>query len=51
MSQSFMALVNSTCQPFTLVEKANSGIGPVPVCPGQQLAERRQGARRDDLGR
>src|ERR1044071_5669749 len=25
---------------FPLVEKANSGIGPVPVGPGQQLAER-----------
>ena len=50
MSQSFMASVNSACQPFPLVEKANSGIGPVAVRPGEQLAERSQGPGGYDVG-
>ena len=35
---------------FPLVEKANSGIGPVSVRPGEQLTERRQGPGRHDVG-
>ena len=35
---------------FALVEKANSGVLPVPVGPKQQLPERRQGPSRHDVG-
>ena len=35
---------------FALVEKANSGIRPVPVGPNQQLFQRRQGAGSDHVG-
>src|SRR5580700_10322221 len=35
---------------LTLVEKANSGIGSVPISPGEQLAERRQGPGSDHIG-
>src|SRR5258708_36666106 len=35
---------------FPLVEKANSGIGPMAIGPRQQLAERRPGPRGDGIG-
>src|ERR1700722_6462175 len=35
---------------FPLVEKANSGIGSVPIGPGEQLTERRQRAGGDHVG-
>jgi hypothetical protein len=35
---------------LTLVEKANSGIGSVPIGPTEQLAERRQGPGGDHIG-
>src|SRR5690348_2758136 len=36
--------------PFTFVEKANSGIGPVWSGPGEELAERRERPGGDDIG-
>src|SRR5690242_15355655 len=35
--------------PFSLVEKANSALTPVPVGPNQQLTERREGPGGNDV--